>query len=297
MLDTIDAELIVAEDSSVESLTELAKEHQVRAIMTNWANVPASVIDGSPACKIVTRLGIGLDNIDVAHCTNKGIVVTNVPEYCLLEVAEHALALIFALGRKVAYYHAATKNGIYDLQAGPVMRQMHGQTLGIVGLGNTGKTLAQKANALGFRVLALARGSQEAPAGVEFVDRQQLLAESDYISLHLPLKDDTKNMVDADWLAAMKPTAYLINTARGGVVDHQALSEALASNQIAGAGLDVQVPEPPDLSQAPYNHPNVIVTPHAAFTSVESIECLRRTALQDVVDHLSGRTPKNVVNG
>ncbi len=295
ILSSIDANLIVAEESSVEALSQLATQHQVSAIMTTWASVTAEVIAASPACKIVARLGIGLDNIDVAYCKEHDIIVTNVPSYCLIEVAEHALALIFALGRKIALYHAATKAGSYDLQAGPALRQMQRQTIGIVGLGHIGKTVAQKAHALGFRVLALAHGKRPAPEGVELVDREKFLAESDYITLHVPLTDETRNLVDQAWLAAMKPTAYLVNTARGGVVDHQALRAAVLSNEIAGAGLDVQQPEPPDMSQPPYNHPNVIVTPHAAFTSIESIELLRRTALQDVADFLTGKTPKNIV--
>src|SRR5438093_6507084 len=134
----IDADLIVAEKSRQDaaSLTALAKEHQVYAIMTNWARVPQQVIAASPKVRIVSRLGIGLDNIDVAYCTSQKIPVTNIPDYCLIEVAEHALALILALSRKVAFYHHATKAGRYELQAGPKLRRIEGQTLGVVGLGN-----------------------------------------------------------------------------------------------------------------------------------------------------------------
>jgi D-3-phosphoglycerate dehydrogenase len=289
-------ELVVAEKSDAESLGALAFEHQVDAIMTNWAKVPASVIAASPKVKIVSRLGIGIDNIDVEYCTAHGIPVTNIPDYCIIEVAEHALALLFALSRKVAFYHHATKEGRYELQAGPVLRRIEGQTLGIIGFGNIGRCLADKARCLGLKILAYNRSPKQ-EAGVEFVDLDTLLARSDYVSLHLPANADSKNLMNAERLAKMKPTAYLINTARGAVVDERALAEAIASGHLAGAALDVQQIEPPDLKQSPYHDPRVIVTPHAAFVSQESLENLRRRTAQQIVDRLAGRVPENVRNG
>src|SRR4029079_17636513 len=141
----------------------------------------AQVIVASPKCKIVSRLGIGLDNIDVAAATERKIVVTNVPDYCLIEVAEHALALLLAQARKVAFYHLQTQNGEYKLQSGPTLRRIEGQTLGIVGLGNIGKRLAETAVALGLRVLATTRTPRSMPAGVRRVELNELLAESDYV--------------------------------------------------------------------------------------------------------------------
>jgi D-3-phosphoglycerate dehydrogenase len=295
-LDAAGIELVVAEKSDADSLAALAFEHQVDAIMTNWAKVPASVIAASPRVKIVSRLGIGLDNIDVEYCTEHGIPVTNIPDYCIIEVAEHALALMFALSRKVAFYHHATKEGRYELQAGPVLRRIEGQTLGIIGFGNIGRCLADKARCLGLKILAYNRSPKQ-EHGVEFVDLDTLLARSDYVSLHLPATADSKNLMNAERLAKMKPTAYLINTARGAVVDERALAEAIASGHLAGAALDVQQIEPPDLTQSPYHDPRVIVTPHAAFVSQESLENLRRRTAQQIVDRLAGRTPENVRNG
>jgi D-3-phosphoglycerate dehydrogenase len=290
------AELIVAEKTDVESLKRLANEHHVDAIMTNWAKVPSDVIAASPKVRIVSRLGIGLDNIDVAYCTAHGIPVTNVPDYCLIEVAEHALALMLALSRKVAFYHAATKAGRYELQAGPALRRIEGQTLGIVGYGNIGRVLANKARCLGMKILATSR-SAKSEQGVTFCSLDELLSGSDYISLHIPATAETKHLIGVKQLAQMKPTAYLINTARGAVVDEQALAAALKKGQLAGAGLDVQQKEPCDLSQPPFNDPRVIVTPHAAFVSQESLENLRRRTAKQVADRLSGRVPENVVNG
>lgn len=295
----IDAELIVAEKGKQDptALAALAKQHAVDAIMTNWAKVPQQVIEASPNVRIVSRLGIGLDNIDVAYCTSQGIPVTNVPDYCLIEVAEHALALLLGLSRKIAFYHHETKNGRYQLQSGPKLRRIEGQTLGVVGLGNIGTKLAEKAMAIGLKVIATNRSGKSDVPGVEIVPLDKLLAASDYVSLHAPLTKETRHLLGAAQFARMKPSAYLINTARGGLIDAAALSTALNAGQLAGAALDVQDPEPPDLSQPPYNDPRVMVTPHAAFVSEESLENLRTRVARQVAARLTGGVPENVVNG
>ena len=291
----MDAELIVAERTDVESLSALAGEHEVDAIMTNWAKVPSGVIGASRKCRIVSRLGIGLDNIDVDYCTQNGIPVTNVPDYCLIEVAEHAMALLLALGRKIAFYHHQTKSRRYELQAGPPLRRIEGQTLGLIGLGNIGRKMAEKARCFGLKVIAT---DPVAPPveGVEMCALDALLAAADYVSLHVPLVEATRHLIGAEQLAKMKPTAYLINTARGGLVDAQALAAALMAGHIAGAALDVQDPEPPDLDQTPYSDPRVIVTPHAAFASLESLENLRTRTARQVAARLTGAEPESVAN-
>jgi D-3-phosphoglycerate dehydrogenase len=290
----IDAELVVAKQTDVESLTALAKDCD--AIMTNWAKTPEQVIAASGKCRIVSRLGIGLDNIDVAYCTKAGIPVTNVPDYCLIEVAEHALAQVLSLARKIAYYHYETQNGRYQLQAGPKLRRIEGQTLGIVGLGNIGRKLAAKALGIGMQVIVYSRSQRDPMPGVPFVSLDALLATSDYVSLHVPATAETKQMLGPAEFARMKPSAYLINTARGALIDQPALAAALNAGQLAGAALDVQDPEPPDLSQPPFNDPRVVVTPHAAFVSVESLENLRSRCAKQVAVRLTGGTPENVVN-
>lgn len=293
LLADTDAELIVADDTSAETLARLAAD--VQAILTCWAQVTADVLRAAPHCRHVARMGIGLDNIDVAAATKLGMLVTNVPDYCQTEVAEHTLALLLALGRRVGEFHLATKHGRYDLAGAGPLRRIAGQTLGLVGLGNIGRTVAQKAAGLGLNVIAC-RQSQTPVAGVRVVTFDELLEASDYVSLHLPLSDATRHLVGRPQFERMKPTAFLINTSRGGLVDSGALAEALAAGQVAGAGLDVQEPEPPDLSQPPWNDPRVIVTPHAAFASLESVEELRRRAVGQVIEVLQGRRPPNVVN-
>ncbi|HTQ39829.1 MAG TPA: C-terminal binding protein [Pirellulales bacterium] len=291
------AELIVAPQQDDQTLSRLAADCD--AVMTNWAKVTESVIAVAQQCKIISRLGIGLDNIDVAAATRRGIVVTNVPDYCVIEVAEHALALLLSLSRKIAFYHQETKSGRYSLQDGPALRRIEGQNLGIVGLGNIGRRLAEKAIALKMRVLTSGRTQkrqQDLPSGVEWCEFDQLIQNSDYISLHVPLTPETKHMMGARQFALMKPTAYLINTSRGGLIDQMALAAALQAGQLAGAALDVQDPEPPDLTQPPFNDCRVIVTPHAAFVSIESLENLRSRTARQVATCLQGGVPENVVN-
>ncbi len=293
LLAEVDCEMIVSPDNKEATLVGLAPG--VDAILTCWAQVTAKVIDAADRCRHIARTGIGLDNIDVAHASQRGIVVTNVPDYCVNEVAEHTLALIFALGRNIAGYHLATKNGQYDLVAGLPAERISGNTLGIIGLGQIGKILASRAAAVGMRVVGTNR-SRQMPAGVEWLPLDKLLAASDYVSLQAPLTEETRHLINRKTLQKMKPTAYLINTSRGGLVDHAALAEALADNRIAGAALDVQDREPPDLSQPPYNDPRVIVTPHVAFYSSQSTDELRRRVGRQVAAVLRGKTPENVVN-
>jgi D-3-phosphoglycerate dehydrogenase len=295
ILREVDAELTVAPSYDPETLAGLVADCD--AIMTCWAPVPESVVAAAPRCQIVARFGIGLDNIDVDYCTTRGIPITNVPDYCTAEVAEHAMALLLALARRVAYFHHETKSGRYDLSAAAPMARIEGQTLGIVGLGNTGRRLAKKAAALDLNVLVTGRSKPESlPAGSRWVALDELLTQSDFVSLHVPLTEETRHLIGAEQLSLMKPTSYIINTARGGLLDHAALSTALSKNRLAGAALDVQDPEPPDMSQAPFNDPRVIVTPHAAFLSKQSLTALRTRTARAVVERLSGRVPEHVVN-
>ena len=289
-----EAELVVAPDRSLATLIRIARDTD--AIMTNWSDVPAPLIDAVPNCRIIARLGIGLDNIDVRHATARGIPVTNVPDYCLTEVAEHTLALLLALARKIGMFHENARAGRYDLSAGFPLRRIEGQTLGIVGLGQIGRRVANKAQALGLNVVASSRSRQNPMRGVAWADLNQLLSQSDFVSLHVPLTDETRHIIGAAELAQMKPTVFLINTARGGLLDHQALATALREGRLAGAALDVQDREPPDLSQPPYNDARVIVTPHAAFYSTESVDELRRRVAHQVGLRLTGGRPEGVVN-
>ncbi|MGE0755524.1 MAG: C-terminal binding protein [Pirellulaceae bacterium] len=288
------AELVLAEHADSASLAAAAQG--VDAIMTTWAQVTRDVIAAAPQCRIVARLGIGLDNIDVAYCSDAGIPVTNVPGYCTQEVAEHTLALMLAMARNIPYFRDATREGRYQLRAAPPMRRIAGQTLGIIGWGRIGSAVAVKALGLGMRVIAATRHRRILMDRVAWHTIDELLPESDFVSLHLPLTNQSRHLLDARRLAQMKSTAVLINTARGSLVDHTALAEALAAGRLAGAALDVQDPEPPDLSRPPYSDPRVLVTPHAAFLSEQSLHELRTRATRQVVTRLRGGIPDHIVN-
>ncbi|HYO26244.1 MAG TPA: C-terminal binding protein [Lacipirellulaceae bacterium] len=288
-----DCELIESPDNQEETLARLAPG--MDALLACWAPVSARVIDAADCCRHIARTGIGLDNIDVSHATERGIVVTNVPNYCTEEVAEHTIALLLALARKVGAYHLATKAGRYDLVADLPVERVAGKTLGLIGLGAIGAAVAAKAMPLGLRVIGTNR-SGTAPPGVQWRPLDRVLAESDFLSLHLPLSEATSHLIGAEALARTRPSAYLINTSRGGLVDAAALADALRAGRIAGAALDVQDPEPPDLSVPPWNDPRVIVTPHVAFYSTEATRELRTRVGRQVVDVLRGARPDNVVN-
>ncbi len=293
-LAVIGAELIDAPDAREQTLCELAE--QVDAMITCWGQVTAPVIAAARHCRLVARLGIGLDNIDVAAATAQGMLVTNVPDYCVEEVADHAWGLLLALARNVGWFHLRTKRQEYNLKSGPVMHRLRGQTLGLLGLGRIGRAVLSRAQAFGMQVLAYSASGNDYGTGARMVTFEQLLTASDFISLHAPLNAGTRHLLNAKTLALSKPGQYIINTSRGPLIDPAALYEAIMSGQIAGAGLDVFEPEPPDLYEPLYQHERVIVTPHVAFVSEESVIELRQRVVQQVVACLQGRTPENVVN-
>lgn len=297
ILAAVDAELVVSESGAPDDLLRLAPEAD--AILTCFKQIPPGVLDAAPRCRIVSRYGIGLDNIPVDHATRLGIVVTNVPDFCLDEVADHTLALLLACARRIVDYAQATRAGVWSQQAVRPMTRLAGQTLGLVGYGNIAARVAQKARALGLEIMAYTprlAANALAPWGRATNDLDELLAQADYISLHAPLNESTRGLIDARALRRMKPTAYLINTARGAMVDEAALRQALVEGRIAGAALDVLSQEPP-----PADHPllgldNVILTPHAAFYSQEAIADLETRAAQHVAQALARQVPDHVVN-
>jgi D-3-phosphoglycerate dehydrogenase len=294
ILEPAGIELVEAPDPSEVTLAALAVDAD--AIVTNWAGVTEAVVRAARRCRVICRTGIGLDNIAVATATELSIPVTNIPDYCVGEVADHALALLLACTRNVAFFHARTKRGEYRLQEAPPMPRLAGKRLGLVGLGHIGRNLAGKARALGMELVAHTRSGNDRGTGCRMMTLDGLLAESDFVSLHAPLTPATRHMLGLPQFKKMKRSAYLINTARGGLVDHEALWQALQKNLIAGAALDVFDPEPPDLSSPLFRDERVIVTPHAAFASVESLIELRTRVARQVMDVLSGRRPENVVN-
>ena len=297
ILAEIGTELIVAETGDEEELITYA--HKVDGILTCWKPVRERVITAARKCKIIARYGIGLDNIDVESATENGIIVTNVPAYCIDEVSDHAIALLLACARNIPIYNTAVKNGIWDQNIGQRMYRLRGKTVGIIGFGRITKALIPKALALGLKVNVYSpRTSAEVikEYKADKVTFDELLKTSDFVSIHAPLTAETQHMFSYDEFRSMKSTAFLINAARGGIVDSSALTEALKNGEIAGAGLDVLESEPPDLGESLLQLDNVIITPHAAFISEESIHDLEVTAATCVLQVLTGKLPDTIVN-
>ncbi len=291
------AELLALETKTPEEFLPHAADCD--ALLNTYAGpITADAMARMPNCKIIARYGIGVDTIDLDAATAVGIIVTNNPTYCIDEVAEHTMALLLASARKVAFYDRLVRAGRWEVPPGRPMFRLAGSTLGLVGFGNIARRVATRAVAFGVRILFFDPFVEETPSGIAAEKRelQDLLAEADFVSLHPPLVPQTRKLIDDEALARMKPSAFLINCARGPIVDTEALVRALEKKTIAGCALDTIDPEP--LSQA---HPlrgrdNVIITPHAAWYSKQAMTGLQAGAPAEVRRVLTGQWPVNVVN-
>ena len=298
VLAEVGAELVVAPDGSEETLAALARD--VDGILTCFEKVTEKVVRAAERCVVIGRYGVGVDNIDVATATELGIVVTYVPDYCVDEVSDHVFALLLAWNRRIVLFDNATKRVAWGSEGlGMRIMRLRGKKMGVVGFGRIGREVARKAMAFGMDVLAsdpLLTPDVAAENGVAMVNLPELLAESDFVTLHAPLVPATEKMIGAAELSAMKSEAFLVNAARGPLIDEDALHHALTTGEIAGAGLDVLV----DL-EPPTDHPlvaleNVIVTPHTAFFSQEAVLELEERAAGEVARVLTGQMPDNPVN-
>jgi len=283
---------IAGDEAAIEALV---RRHRPDAILTCWAPVSAAAIAAAPSLRIVARMGVGLDNIALEAATNAGAWVTNVPDYCVEEVSDHALALIFAWTRGIARFDAAVKRGEWN-PAGARLRRLANLTAGIVGFGRIGRATARKLHGLGVRVLAHdTHAGADASETAALVPLAALLAHSDIVVLHVPLTPRTLHLVDAAWIAAMKDGALLVNVSRGPVVDTAALIDALAQGKLSGAGIDVVEGEPvPPIELV--GRDDVIATPHVAFSSDAALAELRTRAATEVVRVLGGSVPSAASN-
>ena len=298
VLAKVGAELVVAPDGSEETLASLAKD--VDGILTCFAQVTDTVVRAAERCVVIGRCGVGVDNIAVDTATELGIAVTYVPDYCVDEVSDHVMALLLAWNRRVVLLHTSVKtDGWGSVPLTMRMMRLRGKKLGIIGFGRIGQAVCSKARAFGLEVMAhdpFVSADLAAERGATSVDMPTLLTESHFVTLHAPLIPDTRNMIGKAELATMKPEAFLINAARGGLIDEDALYDALTRGQIAGAGVDVLVDPAP-----PPNHPllkldNLLVTPHVAFFSQEATLELEERAAGEVAHVLQGQMPDNLVN-
>jgi D-3-phosphoglycerate dehydrogenase / 2-oxoglutarate reductase len=292
----IGAELELASDPTPEGILRVGANAD--ALLATYAKVTADIIAKMPRCRIISRFGIGVDNVDLEAATRAGIVVTKVPDYCIDEVSDHTMALLLALVRKIPSSNAQVHAGRWEMKAVVPIHRLRGSVLGLLGFGRIPQMVAPKAQGFGIHVVAhdpFVPPEVFIRTGVEPVEIDRLLEISDYVSIHTPLMPETRGMFDADAFARMKHGSYLINTARGPIVDDAALARALDAGQLAGAALDVMPQEPPSASPL-VGRSDVIITPHTGFYSEESMLELQVKAAEEVVRVLSGQSPRNPVN-
>jgi D-3-phosphoglycerate dehydrogenase / 2-oxoglutarate reductase len=296
-----DAKLIAIEGQEPEEIVAAAENCD--ALLVISSSIPDAVVRRLSRCRVISRLGAGTDKIDVAEATQHGIVVANVPDFCTNEQAEHAFGLLLAWARRLPFMLDAMRRGNWTARNHAGVHRVAGQTLGLVGFGLSAQAMAARAVAFGMRVMAWTRDPAKYSAvaehsGATLVSLERVLAEADYVSLHVPLNSETRGLITAARIALMRPSAVLINTARGALVDEAALVSALKERRIGGAALDVfdgidvfALPGDPLLELD-----NVLLTPHCAGSSVESAIDSKTRGARHAAEVLLGRWPRHLVN-
>jgi D-3-phosphoglycerate dehydrogenase len=281
----------------------LEKIRDADVIVVNMVEMTPSLLSRLTNCRLLIRHGIGYDNVDVEACTREGIQFAYQPDYCKEDVAEHAIALIFACARKVVWSRQildrSSAAGQWDFAGLFPMYRLAGKTLGIVGVGRIGSRVYRKLDSFGLRIIGndpYLSEKRRAALDLEFVDKKTLFSESDFVTVHTPLNEDTRHMINAERLSWMKPTAYVVNTSRGPMVDDEALAEALRTNQIAGAAIDVYDHEPPPPDHPFFGLENIVLTPHIGWASEEAGWEIRRSILDDILAAAEGRPARCIVN-
>ena len=272
-------------------------------IVVNMVKMDEPLLARLPKCRLLIRHGIGYDNVDVAACTKLGIQFAYQPDYCQEDVAEHAICLIMSCARKIVrsreVLERSSRAGQWDFAGLFPIQRMHGKTLGIVGVGRIGSRVAAKLSGFGFRIIGCdpyLSEKRRKEVGIEFTDLETLLRTSDFVTIHTPLNSETRRMINAATLRWMKPTAFIVNTSRGGMIDTDALVDALRARRIAGAAIDVYDVEPPPPDHPLFSLDNVTLTPHIAWASVESGWVIRERIVEDILLFASGKPAKYVVN-
>jgi D-3-phosphoglycerate dehydrogenase / 2-oxoglutarate reductase len=288
----VDPELRMAKSASAEDILAVARDAD--AVLVTYAKLPGELLRQLTRCKAIGRFGLGVDNIDIPAAAALGITVTYVPDYCMQEVSDHAMALLLSLARKVPLSNKLVQSGRWEVPPVVPIHRLAGRVLGLVGFGNIPRALAPKAKAFGLRVLThdpYVPADILAAAGVEGVGFDELLGASDFVSIHAPLSPATRGLFNAEVFGKIRKGALLINTARGPLVDEDALIAALDAGQLGGAALDVVMTEPLAKESKLLGRDNVILTPHTAFYSVEALVELQTKCAADVARVLSGEKP------
>ncbi|HEX9532004.1 MAG TPA: C-terminal binding protein [bacterium] len=296
VLGAVGAHLMTLQATREDELLEAVEDAD--GLLVCYAPVTQRVIERASRCRVIARYGIGVDNVDLQAAAARGIVVTNVPDYCIEEVSDHALALILACARRVVHLDRLVHTGRWDPKDALPIRRLQGQVLGLVGFGKIPRRVAAKAAGVGLLPVTFdpfVDAATCAAHGAKKVDLSTLLTEADFVSVHAPLTAQTRGLIGDAQLRRMKPTAFLINTARGPVVREAALVKALQAGWIAGAALDVVETEPLPPTHPLMTLPQVLLTPHVAFYSQESMQELQRKAAEEVARVLTGHAPHYAV--
>jgi len=265
------------------------------AVIASTDPFDASVFDACPNLKVIARTGVGVDAIDVSAATKAGVVVATTPGANEEAVADHALAMILTLQRRIGENDAAIRDGRWDRAGNLTPSDLYGATVGLIGSGVIGRAVIRRLLAFGTEVLVYDPFLDSTPMGTELVDLPTLLSRSDAITVHAPLTDGTRGLLGAEEFAAMKPGSFVVNVSRGGILDEHALAESIRSGHLAGAGLDTFEREP--IGDSPLlEFPTVLMSPHIAGLSHRSITAMTEQATQSVLDVLDGRLPASAVN-
>jgi len=272
-------------------------------ILVNMTPMTAEIIDRLEKCKLIIRHGVGYDNVDVEAATARGIRVAYEPDYCTDEVAEHAIALMLGAWRKLStglkVLEDSSRNGIWDFEPIYPISTLKGKTVGIVGCGRIGSTLFERLQSFGFEFLICdpyLTAERQAELGIQIVDLETLLKGADIVTVHAVLNEETHHLIGEAQLRLMKTTAYLVNTARGALVDTDALARALREQWIAGAAVDVYVKEPPDPDFPLFACENALLAPHLGWYSEEANWSIREKIVEDFVRFIEGRPPRFLIN-
>jgi D-3-phosphoglycerate dehydrogenase len=293
-LERIGAELILAQAQEESDLIRSCKEAD--GLINQYSILSRKVLESLPKCKVISRYGVGVDSVDLKAATELGMIVANVPDYCMDEVADQTVAMILALIRKVVFFDQRVKAGVWDFREGIPIHRIRGRTLGLIGCGRIGLEVARRVSGFGVKVIAFDPYLAKAPAGIELKDFDSVLKESDMISVHCPLNQATRHLIGEPEFGKMEKKPIIINTSRGPIVDEEALTRALDQDLVSGAGLDVLEKEPPGSGHPLLSRSNVVLSPHISFYSVESISELKRRTAKNVADVLAETWPGSVVN-
>ena len=291
-----DLELITIPDGDQPLFEEHIKDAEAILLSTAY-KITRDIISSASKLKVISRTGVGVDNVDVSAATEKGILVLNTPQANSVSVAEHTVAMIIAISKQLLMYDSELRAGNFKIRRNNKAVDIDGKTLGLIGCGRIGRFAAEKCRAaFGMDIIGYDPYITEAEGITMYTDIEEVFKRADYISLHIPLTPETKNLVGDKLLSLMKPTAYIINTARGGIIDEQALAQKLKNEEIAGAALDVLESEPPAIDNPLLGLKSVILTPHTAALTKECSARVAYEAALGIADYLNGRTPKFVFN-